>query len=261
MENYTIKEQNGTASNSGSTSGPSGILYYFIAEAESGYMFKNPKIITSDENAVVNISNTSDTSVLFSVMTSIGTTIVVEGVTQITIVSYAPLNIEVTNTISEPDNVTGIAEFNIASTMQLGSYPILRFNTSSTGQTSDYIVAGFGDDTTNTSSLKVGYKGGSYNPNTSSLWCPAKDTLGEFDSIDVTMYGDIQDTNLSTISKTQNIYATILNSAGNEIHRSNNTITINGHDTHSSETLYTLYFDELVSFDSTQPLILHYEII
>lgn len=257
LENYTIKEQNGTASKSGSISGPSGILYYFIAEADSGYMFNDPKIITSDENVVVNISNTSDTSVSFSVITSIGTTIAIEGVTQITTVSYAPLNIEVTNTLEKPNGADDLVTFNMQSTSQLGSYAILRFNNSETNANIPLTVTGFGDESS--SSIITSYSS-AYNPVTKSMQT-FEDSLGQFDSIDVTMYGDIQNTNLSTISKTQNIYATILNSAGNEINRSNNTITINGYDIHSTENLYTLYFDELVSFDSTQPLILHYEII
>lgn len=245
LENYTIKEQSGTASKSGSTSGPSGILYYFIAETDSGYMFENPKIITSDKNAVVNISNTSDASVSFSVMTSVGTTIEIEGVTQTTTTSYAPLNIEVTNNAFAQTATFNMRQF------QGDSYPGITL-INNTKDPEFIVISGFDGN----EKLTVGSKSDeSYNKIHSAL-----DYIGNImpiNSIEIRMYGDIQDANLSSLSKKQIVYATVYDSVNNITHTSTNQVEIDGNNYYSSGQ-YTLTFDQLLAIDSTNPLTLHY---
>lgn len=71
------------------------------------------------------------------------------------------------------------------------------------------------------------------------------------------MYGDIQDANLSSLSKKQTVYATVYDSVNNVTHTSTNQVEIDGNNYYFSGQ-YTLIFDQLLAIDSSNPLTLHY---
>ena len=76
-------------------------------------------------------------------------------------------------------------------------------------------------------------------------------------SIEIRMYGDIQDANLSSLSKKQIVYATVYDSVNNITHTSTNQVEIDGNNYYASGQ-YILTFGKLLAIDSKNPLTLHY---